>query len=269
MSSRADRLHRGVVAVVVAVVAALAPLTAASPALADSCSTSTGASSCTVNTQTTITGGTLTLKHTPNLYWSFVGSGTDQWASGSSSALSGCAVSGTGTACSGGTAPTLSVTDATGSGNGWSLSAYVTSSNLPTGSTLTFNGAGSATVGNSTGASTNPFAATTPANVCDKGSSCTTATAATSCSHSGLGYTSCPSYAVNLLGGTSATQQVDLYSATASSGLGTVCFGSGSATSAGCGGTTSTAFYNMGVTSNARAGTYSGAVLNLTVSSGP
>lgn len=245
----------------------------AGPAQAAPCSTSAAVGSCTVATSATITAGTLGLRLSPALYWSFVTNGYDQFASASATALSSCAATGTVTSCTAGTAPKITVVDATGAGSGWSLSAYVSSSTLPAGSVLTFAGSGSSTIGTSTNSpvATNPFAATTPDTTCDYGSSCTNATAATAsaCSHSGLGFTTCPTYPVNLLSATSATSQVDLYSADTSTGLGAICFGSGTATATGCTGLTPAAFFNLGVKGSAAAGTYTGAVINLAVTSGP
>src|SRR4030081_3099239 len=63
-------------------------------ASAAACSTATGAASCTVTARVTGTAGTLTLESSPNLYWNVVGTGYDQWGSGSSTALGGCAASG-------------------------------------------------------------------------------------------------------------------------------------------------------------------------------
>ncbi len=246
----------------------IAALASASPAAAAACSTSTGASGCTVNASVNYTAGTLGVESSPSLYWSMIASGYDQWASGSATTLSGCAASGNATHCTGGTAPTLEVLDATGSGAGWALSEYLSSNSLPSGSVLKFNGAGG-TYGYSTNSpvSTSPFASTTPGAICDSGSTCTTPTAATSCSHSSLGFTTCPSGAVTM-GGTNATTQVDLYSANASTGLGAICFDSGTAGSTGCGGATPTDFYNLALPGAAASGSTS-AVINLAVNSGP
>src|SRR4051794_1984431 len=232
-----------VAATVVAAIVTTSPSAAAAP-----CSTSTGASSCTVTASVTVTAGTLTMAASPNLYWNFVGTGYDQWASGSATTLSSCAASGTATTCSGGTAPKLMVLDATGSSSGWAVSEYLSASTLPSGSVLHFNGAGSATIGNAqaSSVSSDPFTGTTPGTVCDYGSTCSTATAASSCAHAGIGFATCPSYAVTI-GGADATHQVDLYSATAATGAGAVCFASGSASATGCTGTTSTGFFNLGI----------------------
>ena len=121
----------------------------ASPAGATVCSGSTGNASCTVSTSVTVTGGTLTLESSPNLYWDYVLNGFDQWASASSASLTSCTATATGTTCSSGAAPRLEVIDATGSGSGWALSEYLTTNDLPFGYLLHFGGAGSATVGNS------------------------------------------------------------------------------------------------------------------------
>lgn len=233
------------------------------------CSTSTGASNCSVTASVTVTAGTLTMLASPNLYWNFVGTGYDQWSSGSATALSGCVASGTGTACSGGTAPKLMVLDATGSGSGWAVSEYLSSNTLPSGSVLRFNGVGSASVGNSQAASisADPFSATTPGTVCDSGSTCTAAVAASSCAHVGIGFSTCPAYPVTL-GGADSTHQVDLFSAAAASGSGAVCFASGSASGTGCAGTTSSAFFNLGIKGVTSPAT-TGATINLAVNSGP
>jgi len=243
----------------------------ASPAGATACSASTGNASCAVSTSVTVTGGTLTLESSPNLYWDYVLNGFDQWASASSAGLTSCAATATGTTCGSGTAPRLEVIDATGSGSGWALSEYVTTTDLPAGSVLHFGGSGSATVGNSQDnpISTDPFAATTPGTVCDYGSTCTVATAASTCSHAALGFSSCPGYPVNVASGTSNTAQADLYSAAASTGLGAICFGSGPATAQGCTGTVADDFYNLGIRANTSANSYGTTVINLTVSSGP
>ena len=242
-----------------------------SPAEATTCSTSTGNASCAVSTSVTVTGGTLTLESSPGLYWDYVLNGFDQWASGSSTSLSSCSSTNSGTTCNGGAAPRLEVIDATGSGSGWALSEYLTASDLPSGSVFHFDGSGSATVGNSQDnpISTDPFASSTPGTVCDYGSSCTVATPAATCSHNALGFTTCPSYPVNLASGTSAAVQVDLFSSTASAGMGAICFGSGSATAAGCTGTSADDLYNLGIKANTSAVSDTSTVINLTVSSGP
>ncbi len=237
---------------------------------ATACSTTTGNSTCTVSTSLTITAGTLALESSGSLFWDFVLGGYDQWASGSATSLTSCTTASGATTCSGGTAPVLLAIDGTGSGSGWGISEYLSSSDLPTGTKLYFNGAGSSTFGDSTVGpiGTDPFSGTTPGTVCDFGSSCTTATAATSCT-ARLGYTTCPTYPVDMTAGTGSTAQVDLYSAAASSGEGAVCFGSGTATATGCSGVTPADFYNMGVPSNAVQGTYGTTVVNLTITSGP
>lgn len=250
---------------------AIAIVSTAPGASATSCSTSSGNSSCTIATSVTVTGGTLSLESSSNLYWGFVLNGYDQWASASATSLS-CTGSTSGTTCTGGTAPVLEVIDASGSGSGWSLSEYLTNaSGLPSGAVLHFDGIGSTTIGHSQNGpvATDPFSSTTPGTVCDYGSTCTVTTAATTCSHAALGYSTCPTYPVNVAAGTSSTSQVDLYSAKASSGLGAICFGSGTATAAGCTGTTPDDYYNVGLPANTSASTYTTAVVNLTVSSGP
>ena len=242
------------------------------PAGATACSTSTGNASCTVSTSVTVTGGTLTLESSPNLYWAYVLNGFDQWASGSASSLSGCSASGTGTTCSGGAAPRLEVIDATGSGSGWALSEYLSTNDLPTGSVFHFNGAGSATTGNSSDSpiSTDPFAVTTPGTVCDYGSTCAVATPSATCTnHAALGFTTCPSYPVNLTSGTGAAAQADLYSSATQRRHGGICFGSGTATAQGCTGSVADDFYDLGIKANTAAATYGTTVVNLTVSSGP
>lgn len=237
-------------------------------ASAAACSTSTGATSCTINATLTVSAGTLNLEASPNLYWDFVGTGYDQWASGSATSLSSCAASGATTTCGGGTKPVLLALDAAGSGQGWAISEYLTGS-LPTGAVLHFNGAGSATVGNSSASpiATDPFSSTTPSNICDYGSGCTVATVAGTCSHIGIGFTTCPSYAVTV-GGADATHQVDLYSAASGTGQGAVCFASGAATGTGCAGATPTDFYNLGVKGNTPAAT-STPTINMAITSGP
>jgi hypothetical protein len=238
-------------------------------AVAAACSSTTGAASCAVTANVTVTGGTLTLESSPNLYWSLVGTGYDQWASASATALTGCTASGSSTHCSGGTQPYVIVLDGTGSSSGWAVSEYLSANTLPTGAVLKFNGAGSSTIGWSQASpiGTDPFTPTTPAVVCDYASSCTPASAASTCSHAGLGFSTCPSYAVTL-GGTGAASQVDLYSAAASSGLGANCFGSGTATAVGCTGTTSTGFFNLGLPGGSPVGSTS-ATINMAVNSGP
>lgn len=235
---------------------AAAALAAPGSASAAACATTTGASGCTVTANLTVTAGTLTLESSPNLYWSFAGTGYDQWASGSATALSGCSVSGSATHCSGGTAPTLLVLDASGSSGGWNLSEYLSSNTLPSGAVLHFNGAGSSTIGYSQASpvATDPFTATAPSVVCDFASTCTAATAA-------------GTYAVTV-GGTAPGSQVALYSATANTGLGANCFGSGTATATGCTGVTGSGFFNLGIRSNAPAGSTS-ATINMAANSGP
>ncbi len=240
-----------------------------SGASAAACSSTVGAATCTVSGNLTVTAGTLSLESSPNLYWALVSTGYDQWASASGAALTACAASGVLTHCSSGAAPVLEVLDGTGSGSGWAVSEYLTANTLPAGYALHFNGAGSATYGYSqvSPTTTDPFAGTTPANVCDYASHCTVATAASTCSHSGLGFTSCPTYPVTM-GGTSGTTQVDLYSAAAASGLGAICFATGAATATGCTGATPVAFYNLGIPGSAAAGT-SSVTINMAVNSGP
>jgi hypothetical protein len=238
-------------------------------ASAAACSTSVGAASCTVTANLTVTAGTLSLESSPNLFWSLVNTSYDQWASASAAALTACAASGATTHCSSGVAPTLEVLDATGASAGWAVSEYLTANTLPAGTVIHFNGAGSATYGFSqvSPIGTDPFAGTTPGNVCDFASTCTAATAAATCSHAGLGFTTCPTYPVTL-GGTNATTQVDLYSAAANTGLGAVCFASGAAAATGCTGTTPDAFYNLGLKGNAAAGSTT-ATINMAANSGP
>jgi len=257
------------IAVVALCVALVTMVGDASQASAAACSTSTGATSCTISASLTVTAGTLSLESSPNLYWGLVQTGYDQWASASGATLSGCTAVGSLTHCTGGAAPTLEVLDATGTGSGWAISEYLSSNTLPSGYVLHFDGVGSSTYGYSQDSpiGTDPFSSSTPTNVCDYASSCTVATAATTCSHSALGFTTCPTYPVTVAG-TSATAQVDLYSAAASSGLGAICFGSGTATAVGCTGTTPTAFYNLGIKGSAAAGTTS-VTINMAVNSGP
>ncbi len=255
---------------VIAGLALVVGLGAGAPgASAAACSTSTGAASCTVTANLTVTAGTLSLESSPSLFWSFVTTSYDQWASASGTALTACAASGATTHCSSGSAPTLEVLDATGSSAGWAVSEFLSANTLPAGTVLHFNGAGTATYGFSqvSPVSTDPFAGATPGNVCDFASTCTAATAASTCSHAGLGFATCPTYPVTL-GGTSATTQVDLYSAAANTGLGAVCFASGTATGTGCTGATPDAFYNLGVKGSAPAGTTT-ATINMAANSGP
>jgi hypothetical protein len=266
------RLARGGVGwglAALALVIGLALIGGVSSASAAACSTTTGATSCAVTGNLTVTAGTLTLESSPNLYWALDATGYDQWASGSSASLTGCAISGTATHCSSGAAPLLEVLDATGSNAGWAVSEYLSANTLPSGYALHFNGAGSGTYGYSQASpiATDPFSGTTPANICDYASSCTAATVAGACAHSALGFTTCPTYPVTM-GGTSATTQVDLYSAAASSGEGAICFASGSATAAGCTGATPDAFYNLGIKGGAAAGS-TAVTINLAVTSGP
>ena len=262
------RARIGAVAVValVALVTSAGSVTSASAA---ACSTSTGAAACTVTGNLTVTAGTLSLESSPNLYWALVATGYDQWASASSAALTSCSAVGPLTHCSSGVAPLLEVLDATGAGAGWAVSEYLSSNTLPSGYALHFGGAGSGTYGFSqvSPIGTDPFAGTTPSNVCDFASSCTAATAASTCSHAGIGFSTCPSYPVTMAG-TDATHQVDLYSASAATGLGAVCFATGTASSVGCSGATPSAFYNLGVKGNAASGTTS-VTINMAVTSGP
>jgi hypothetical protein len=235
------------------------------------CSTSTGAATCTIATNVAVSAGTLTVESSPTLYWSYVINGYDQWASGSATALTGCTGGSAGTACSSGTAPKLVVLDGTGAAAGWSVSSYLSSSNLPAGSVLHFSGAGSSTNGTSTVSprAVDPFASTVPANVCDYGSTCTPATVAGACSHVPLGYSACPSYPVDLGAGTGAAAQVNMYSATAATGIGAICFGSGTASAAGCASIVPSDFSNLGIRGNTPAGTYAATVVNIAVNSGP
>jgi hypothetical protein len=74
---------------------------------------------------------------------------------------------------------------------------------------------------------------------------------------------------VSLGAGTSAASEVDLYSASAGSGMGAVCLASGGATAAGCAGTSPDADFDLALPANARAGTDATTVVDLTLSSGP
>lgn len=242
-----------------------------SSASAAACSTSSPQSSCTVTASLTLTAGTLALQSSPNLYWGIDATGYDQWASGSGATLSSCNISaGTVTHCTGGAAPTLEVINPA-SQTGWSLTEYFSGSTLPAGTVIHFDGAGSTTYGYSqlpAAAGADPFASTTPANVCDFGSTCTAATPAATCSDAGLGFVTCPTYPVTM-GGSSPTAQVDLYSASSATGIGAICFATGTATAAGCTGGTPDAFYNMGVKATAvAAGSYS-VTVNMAVNTGP
>ncbi len=270
LKSRLAKLIGGAGLVIALSVPAIALAGPFGQASAAACSTSSGNASCTISTSVVVTGGTLSLESSPNLYWSFVLNGYDQWASASATALTGCSGSSSGTSCSSGTNPDLEVIDASGSGSGWALSEYLTGS-LPTGAALHFDGTGSATLGHSQNnpIGTDPFSSTVPTTVCDYSSTCTNASTATTCSHAGLGFTTCPTYPVNVAAGTSATSQVDLYSAKATTGLGAICFGTGTATATGCTGTSPDDFYNVGIPANVAANTYSSTVINLTVTTGP
>ena len=269
MNDTARSLQRAAHLLAVVACLALAAPGFVGRASAAACSSTAGAASCAVTANVTVTGGTLTLESSPSLYWSFIGTGYDQWASASATALSGCTASGASTHCSGGTAPSMIVLDGTGSSSGWAVSEYLSSNTLPTGAVLKFNGQGSSTIGWSQASpiGTDPFTPATPSAVCDYASSCTAASAASTCSHAGLGFSTCPSYAVTL-GGTGAASQVDLYSAAANSGLGANCFASGTATAVGCTGTTSTGFFNLGLRGGSPVGSTS-ATINMAVNSGP
>ncbi len=266
-------LGAGLVAVVVAFPVALNVGWAVAPAAASACSPTAGTaagSACTVSTGVTLNAGTLSLESSAALYWQLTLNGYDQWGSASASALSCSGVSSSGTTCSGGSAPALEVVDASGAGAGWAVSEYLASGSLPTGSVLSFDGNGSATIGDSQVSSigTDPFASAAPTTKCDANSTCTVASAATTCSHSALGFTVCPTYPVNLAAGTSATTQADMYSAASSSGIGAICLGSGTATTVHCGGLTPDDYYNLGVPAGDTAGSTAG-TMYLTVSSGP
>jgi hypothetical protein len=268
----ATRLVAVLAVVPVTVAGAVAVGLGAGPADAAACSTTAGAGQCSVATSIAITQGTIQVLAASSLSWSYVLNGYDQWASGSATNLTGCSASAGGTTCSGGTLPMLEVIDSSGTGNGWALSAYLSSADLPSGSVLAFDGTGSATVGNSTVApvSADPFAATVPANECDyQASGCVRATPASSCSHAPLGFTSCPTYPVTVTASSGPTSQVDLYSAAASTGEGAVCFASGSPTSQNCGGTSPDDYFNLGVPASTTSASDLTTVVNLTASSGP
>ena len=68
---------------------------------------------------------------------------------------------------------------------------------------------------------------------------------------------------------TSSPIGTDMYSANAATGIGALCFASGTATSLACGGTTPKDFYNLGIKGNTTAGTYATTVINVAVNSGP
>ncbi len=269
-------------ALVSAGAAVAVPLALPGVAAATACTTagvsSASPDACTIGTSVTIDAGTFTVVSSPTLYWQFVLSGYDQWASASSTTLGSCSVSSGATACSGGTQPVLLAVDATGAGKGWNISEYISSSDLPSGSALYFNGAGSTTYGDSTVAPVSTtdggFTATTPSTVCDYASTCTNATP-TSGSVCGnypggtAGSTSCPADPVNMLASTSSTAQEDLYSAESTTGVGAICFATGTATARGCASTTNTAFYNLGIPSSALAGTYASTVVNIQINAGP
>jgi len=271
LTRRTRRIAAAVALAIVPAVPLGTSLLASAPAGATACSLASGNASCTISTSVTVSAGTLTLESSPNLYWSYVLNGYDQWSSGSSASLSGCSAGGAGTTCAGGTAPRLEVVDATGSGSGWALSAYLSSNDLPAGSVFHFDGTGSGTFGNSQNSAiaSDPFSSTTPGTVCDFASTCTIPTSPGSCSHAGLGFSTCPTYPVNMSAGTSAVAQVDLYSSAANSGMGAVCFGSGSASASACVGTSPSDDYNVGVKANTLAATDATTVITETVSSGP
>jgi hypothetical protein len=235
-----------------------------------SCISTAGGPPCALPVSVAVTAGTLSLDASPQLDWDVDLDGYEQWQPGSASALSACTSTGSGTSCSGATSPELEVLDATGSGSGWALSGYVSSSDLPGGSVLDFDG-GAVTAGSSLNdpISAIPFAALAPSTTCDLGSTCTPASSASTCSHAALGVTSCPSYPVNLGAAGGASTQADLYSAAAGSGKGAVCFASGAATGRGCAGTATALSYDLGLPANAASGSFSTTVITLTVSAGP
>jgi hypothetical protein len=234
------------------------------------CTASAGGAACAVPLALAVSGGTLALQASPQLYWDVGLDGYDQWESASASALSSCSSSGGGTSCSGGSAPRLEVLDATGSDAGWSLTGYLSTSDLPGGSLLDFDGSGGP-IGSSQNdpLSTPPFAAGAPPTTCDLDSTCSEPSLPASCGHAALGVAGCPSYPVDLVPAIGATSQLDLYSASAGSGMGAVCLASGSATATGCAGTAPGAFYDLGVPADAASGSYATTVLTLTISSGP
>ncbi|HTX00802.1 MAG TPA: hypothetical protein VMD59_18620, partial [Acidimicrobiales bacterium] len=139
------------------------------------CSAGSGSAGCALTTTVSVQGGTLAVEASPQLYWDVVLNGYDQWEGASASTLSGCSAGTTGTSCAGGSAPVLEVTDATGSGSGWAVSAYLSGSDLPAGAALDFGGAGSPTPGSSLDdpLSSYPYAPSAPSTVCDHGSACT------------------------------------------------------------------------------------------------
>ncbi len=276
---RTSRLQLRTVATCVALCLASAPvalagslLLDAAPAQAAACSTSAGAAACSLSTSISVIQGTTQVLAASSLSWSFVLNGYDQWASGSATVLSGCSAAAGGTNCSGGSRPVLEVNDSSGTGAGWALSAYLSNADLPSGSVLTFDGTGSPTIGDSTVApmGNDPFSATTPANECDyQASGCVVATPATTCSHGPLGFSSCPTYPVVIPASSSATSQVDLYSAAASTGEGAICFAGGSPTGPQCAGTVPDDYFNLGVPSSTTGATDATTQVNLTASSGP
>jgi hypothetical protein len=205
------------------------------------------------------------------LYFDLDLTGYDQWASASESPLGSCGpgAGGEGTACAGGSAPVIEILDDTGSGDGWALSAYLTGSgSWPGGAQLDFDGAGSATTGDSTQASlaSLPFSAESIDTVCDYESSCTPPVPASSCGHS---FSSCPSDPVVVSVAGSASQQVDLYSAAAGSGKGDNCLAFGTPSGIDCAGTTPAAYFDLGLPASAPDGSYGSADIVLTISSGP
>jgi YVTN family beta-propeller protein len=227
-----------------------------------------GSSGCALSADLAVSPGTLSLAGPSELYWDDVLSGYGQWETASVAALAGCSEAGAATTCNGGALEGLEVVDATGSGDGWALTEYLTSSDLPSGSLLDFAGAAS-TPGDSTVAplTSFPYSATTVGTVCDLGAACTPASAPTSCSV--LSGFACPSYPVQLPTATGPLNQVELFSATPGSGMGAVCLGTGAASAAGCAGITPRGVFVLGLPAYAEAATDASTVINLTVSSGP
>ena len=221
------------------------------------CSPSSASTSCPVSATISVSGGTLSLLAPSELYFDDLLTGYDQWGTASESPLSGCTSTGERTTCSAGQAPSLEVIDATGSAAGWAVSEYLSSSDLPSGSVIDFDGAGS-TPGDTVAAGLGafPFTEAAPQSICDYGSTCTPASILDDAPP-------------NLASGTSASEQVDLYWAWIGSGVGAICLASGSADSHGCAGASPDADFDLGLPGDARVGSKTTTVINLTISSGP
>ncbi|HTW97428.1 MAG TPA: PKD domain-containing protein, partial [Acidimicrobiales bacterium] len=229
-----------------------------------------GAAGCALSTDLAVSPGTLSLAAPQALYWDDVISGYGQWETASTAALAGCTSLDAATTCDGGQAGGIEVDDATGSGDGWSISEYLATSDLPAGSLLDFTGAASQP-GDSTVASltTFPYAGMTTGTICDHGAACTPAVPPAWCTSGGLAATACPGYPLRLATLAGPQEQVQLFTAAAGSGMGAVCLASGSTSGAGCAGATPRGVFVLGLPAFARAGTDAATVIELTVASGP